>query len=291
MALTPRSKPKSYHRKLQGQHHRHNQRYLKTYWPYLPMLVIIVFGLVINAALTHSSQVLGAQTNFSSSSLLNLTNQDRQLDGESALDDNSQLSSAAQAKAEDMVANNYWSHISPSGKTPWSFISSSGYQYQAAGENLAYGFNSASNVMNAWMNSPEHRANILNPSYQDVGFGVAEATNFMGQGQKVIVVAEYGEPVGAAALNQPKLTLSAANSQPVSRLQLITKSKTDWSVVILSLLTAVVGATLIVRHSLKFKKLLLEGEDFVLKHPLLDILLVMLCTTSVLLTRTVGQIS
>src|SRR5206468_12650742 len=110
-----------------------------------------------------------------------------------------QLAAAAQAKARDMVAGNYWSHTSPAGKTPWTFISAAGYQYQQAGENLAYGFASADDTEAAWMNSAEHRANILETSYQNVGFGVAQSPNYQGQGAETIVVAEYGQPVPAAA--------------------------------------------------------------------------------------------
>src|SRR6185369_9999820 len=104
---------------------------------------------------------------------------------------NDQLAAAAQAKANDMARRGYWSHVTPDGKQPWSFVEASGYQYEAAGENLAYGFGSSDEVMTAWMHSPEHRANILNSVYQDVGFATANVPNYRGTGPETIVVAMY----------------------------------------------------------------------------------------------------
>jgi hypothetical protein len=195
MPLATKSRPGAHHKKRQAKHHRRSKDYLKTYWPYLPMLLIVGLGIAINSFLSSSGHVLGTESNFSGSSLLSNTNQDRVSDHESSLSLNSELAQAAQSKANDMIASDYWAHVSPSGKTPWTFIMASGYQYSQAGENLAYGFSSSSAVINAWMASPEHRANMLKSTYSDVGFGIAESTNFMGQGPKVIVVAEYGRPL------------------------------------------------------------------------------------------------
>ena len=108
----------------------------------------------------------GIKSDFSRSVLLNDTNAQRAGQKQAPLTLDPQLTAAAQAKAEDMATSNYWAHNSPDGKTPWTFISASGYQYQTAGENLAYGFSSASDTVTGWMNSPEHRANILNADYQ-----------------------------------------------------------------------------------------------------------------------------
>jgi len=135
--------------------------------------------LVVNA-IWSASGVLGATSDFSASSLLASTNQQRLVDRENQLSLDPRLSQAAQAKADDMVASGYWSHTSPDGKTPWTFIAASGYNYERAGENLAYGFSGASQTIDGWMNSPEHRANILNAQYQNVGFGVANSAHYQG---------------------------------------------------------------------------------------------------------------
>ncbi len=100
------------------------------------------------------------------------------------------LSSAALAKANDMITVNYWAHNSPIGKTPWSFISTSGYAYATAGENLAKGFDTSKGVIDCWMASPDHKANVLNNSYTDVGYAVVDG-KLVGV-QTTLVVAMYG---------------------------------------------------------------------------------------------------
>jgi uncharacterized protein YkwD len=171
MALATRAKPAPHQKKRQGGHHRHSKHYLKAYSPYIPMLLIVGVGFLISSAWSNSQHVLGASSDLSTVSLLKYTNIQRQKNSESALSLNDDLMSAAQAKAESMVQENYWSHTSPNGQTPWSFIVASGYNYQLAGENLAYGFSNAEAAITGWMNSPEHRANILSTDYQNVGFG------------------------------------------------------------------------------------------------------------------------
>ncbi len=119
--------------------------------------------------------------------IIELTNSSRNTFGLSALIENSLLDAAAQKKAEDMVANQYFAHVSPQGKTPWDFISAEGYKYMVAGENLAVNFQSAEGVESAWMNSPGHKANILNKDYKDIGIGIAEGTY---QGSNAIFVVQ-----------------------------------------------------------------------------------------------------
>ena len=133
------------------------------------------------------------------SSLLAATNAEREANGEADLQINGELTAAAQAKAADMVAKNYWAHVSPSGETPWDFIDQTGYSYVGAGENLAYGFNSLDEVMTGWMNSPTHRANVLKAAYSEVGFSIVTAPDFQGSGPQTIVVAEYGIPADIPA--------------------------------------------------------------------------------------------
>ena len=210
MALATRPKPSAHHKKRVGRHHKHNKQYLSHYWPYLPMLLIVGLGLFVNDAWAAHS-VLADVSDFSSTSLLNDTNANRTQDNEAPLTIDAKLTAAAQAKANDMVAKDYWAHNSPTGVTPWDFITAAGYQYLAAGENLAYGFDNADQAVIGWMNSPEHRANILNVSYQNVGFGVASSQNYQGQGPQIIVVAEYGDPVSAPA-PKPATSTKAAKT-------------------------------------------------------------------------------
>ncbi len=299
MALATRPKPTAHDRKRQAGHHRHSKPYLKTYWPYLPMLLIIGLGIVINSALAAPRHVLGATSDFSQATLLDATNAARSSDNEAALTVDPELTNAAEAKATDMATNNYWSHNSPDGKTPWTFITAAGYSYSLAGENLAYGFGDASSTIRGWMNSSEHRANILNADYQNVGFGVASVPNYLGKGPAVIVVAEYGQPstavanirftvAGSAVKGSDTKALEPATST-VSRVQLLT-GQAGWS---LYLVAAIAGAALtlfVIRPTRKIHRLITRSETFIAHHPWLDIAMVAVVTAGFLLTRTSGFI-
>ncbi len=130
---------------------------------------------------------------ITSSTVISLANQARSEAGLGTLTANSQLASAAQAKANDMLAKQYFSHNTPSGDTPWTFIKASGYSYVTAGENLAIDFTEAESVQTAWMNSPGHRANIMNKTFQEIGIGIAKGM-YNGH-QTTIVVQMFGTPI------------------------------------------------------------------------------------------------
>lgn len=191
-------RPTTAHRRRIGEHHRHSHDYVKTYWPYLPVVTVLTFGVCLNGWLSQAGRsVLGYATDMSIQSLLDDTNTQRTQNQETSLMLNANLDQAAQAKADDMATRDYWSHNTPDGRTPWSFITAAGYNYQTAGENLAYGFATAADTLTGWMNSPEHRANILNSSFKDVGFGIVNIVNYQGSGPETLVVAMYGSPATA----------------------------------------------------------------------------------------------
>jgi uncharacterized protein YkwD len=100
-----------------------------------------------------------------------LTNAQRAQHGCSALRVDSRLRTAARAHSKDMHVRGYFEHNSPDGKTPWDRIKAAGYT-QAGAENIAMGYATAKAVVDGWMNSPGHRANILNCSLKAVGIGV-----------------------------------------------------------------------------------------------------------------------
>ncbi|HSX17607.1 MAG TPA: CAP domain-containing protein [Patescibacteria group bacterium] len=207
-------------KRRQGHHHKRDERYLRPYWPYIPLLLIVAVGLVFsNLWGVAQKGVLGYATEMSTTNLLNGTNNQRTAASLGSLALNSKLNQAAQAKANDMAARDYWSHNTPDGATPWTFFASAGYNYQTAGENLAYGFDSSDNTITAWMNSPEHKANILG-NYTEVGFGVANSSNYQGTGPETIVVAMYGTPqptaaAPAPAATKPKAATPAPTQTPV----------------------------------------------------------------------------
>lgn len=194
LASLPKQRHTVHHKKRHGQHHKPTKHYAKTYWPYLPMLVVVLSGFILNLTWNVGKSVLGYATNMQASSLLQETNIQRSQNSKGALSLNSQLSQAAQAKANDMAARNYWSHVTPDGAQPWVFIANAGYSYNAAGENLAYGFDSSGAAVAGWMNSPSHKANLLNGDYLEVGFGIANSANFQETGEQTIVVAMYASP-------------------------------------------------------------------------------------------------
>lgn len=308
MALVTKSKTKSKspitHKKRSGQHHRKSKHYLQAYWPYMPMLLIVGLGLVVNT-IWSAGGVLGATSDFSASSLLASTNQQRLIDKEDQLSLDPLLSRAAQAKADDMVATGYWSHISPDGKTPWTFIAASGYNYERAGENLAYGFSGATQTIDGWMNSPEHRANILNAQYQNVGFGVANSAHYQGHGPETVVVAMYGQPSNTSTAaniafqvppvqNTSTSNVLGARQEPdarlVARIQLLTNGQAPWSLLVVTLL--MVGAILVAvtHYGWRLHHWVTRGELFVLHHPIFDTVVVLIATIGFVLTRTSGLI-
>ena len=107
---------------------------------------------------------------FNVSDLLAKTNQERTNAKLPPLTLNMKLVEAASVKANDIVKQNYWSHVSPQGVTPPQLLHQVGYNFRVMGENLAEDYGSADSVIAAWMNSSGHRRNLLNPKFCDVGF-------------------------------------------------------------------------------------------------------------------------
>jgi uncharacterized protein YkwD len=349
--IKPRRAPPANKLRL-GQHHHHSNNYLKTYWPYLPIALVIGLGFAFNNWIGQQNKsVLGYATDMSVQSLLDDTNAQRIANGEAPLTINAQLDQAAQAKADNMAALDYWSHDTPSGQTPWSFITDASYDYQTAGENLAYGFDTAQDVVTAWMNSPEHRANMLDTTYQDIGFGLDNIPNYQNSGPETLVDAMFASPasqpvVAATPPTSAKATsvtgqnsssptaaqssspTSASNNtgqstgvpvnpqiatstpssvatatpakstpvvaepqqQQITRVQLVADGNTSAGIALVILLGVVAFAFLLLRHGLAWRKTLVRGEKFVLRHPVFDIVAVVIVTASVLLTRTSGLI-
>ncbi len=103
--------------------------------------------------------------------VINLVNDIRVKNGLSKLTYDWQLARVARFKSEDMRDNSYFSHTSPVYGTPFQMIRNFGISYKSAGENIARGYATPEAVVNGWMNSSGHRANILNPSYTHIGIG------------------------------------------------------------------------------------------------------------------------
>ncbi|WP_372869239.1 S-layer homology domain-containing protein [Planomicrobium okeanokoites] len=112
------------------------------------------------------------------SEVLNLVNQERAKVGAPALKSHKGLQDAALLKSKDMADNNYFSHQSPTYGSPFDLLRARGISYTAAGENIAAGQRSAEAVMSSWMNSPGHKANILNKDYTHLGVGIYKGGSY-----------------------------------------------------------------------------------------------------------------
>lgn len=113
--------------------------------------------------------------------VIRLVNEIRVQNGLKPLTEHWELSRVARYKSQDMVDNRYFSHTSPTYGSPFQMIKAFGLSFRTAGENIAYGQRTPQAVVNAWMNSSGHRANILNASYTQIGVGYVAAGHYWTQ--------------------------------------------------------------------------------------------------------------
>ncbi|PWU22495.1 hypothetical protein C5B42_05770 [Candidatus Cerribacteria bacterium 'Amazon FNV 2010 28 9'] len=154
--------------------------------------------------------VLGFSSSITASQVVAQTNEQRTNGGLAPLSIDGKLVSAAIAKGNNMCADQYWAHISPSGITPWVFIKNAGYQYSVAGENLARDFSDTSSMVAAWMASPTHRENIMNPRYEDIGVAAVNCS-LLGSDTTLVV-----QMFGSKLVNTPTISTKAlTTAQPL----------------------------------------------------------------------------
>ncbi|MED2765867.1 CAP domain-containing protein, partial [Bacillus thuringiensis] len=113
--------------------------------------------------------------------VVELTNMERKKQGLSTLQIDINLSKVAHVKSEDMQKNHYFNHTSPTYGSPFDMMRKFEISYTSAGENIAQGQHTPEEVVQAWMDSPGHRANILNSSYTHIGVGYVENGNYWTQ--------------------------------------------------------------------------------------------------------------
>ncbi len=136
---------------------------------------LIYPGQILNIPATDSSVV-----NFEKE-VIRLVNEIRVQNGLKELTYDWELSRVARIKSQDMKDNKYFSHISPVYGSPFQMMKSFGITYRSAGENIARGQSTPQAVVNAWMNSSGHRANILNASFTHIGVGYMSSGNYWTQ--------------------------------------------------------------------------------------------------------------
>lgn len=133
----------------------------------------------LSAPLTSAPQPTVATQNLktvlSAVEIVTLTNAERTKSGLLELADNAKLNAVAEARLKDMFDQHYFAHVAPDGSDMVSVAKTFGYPYNRIGENLALGtYRSSTSMMNSWMNSSGHRANILSKNYTEIGVAVAE---------------------------------------------------------------------------------------------------------------------
>jgi len=147
--------------------------------------------------------------------IIKWTNYYREKNGLPALRENKKLDNSALLKLQDMFLKHYFSHYSPEGKDVSYMIERAGYKFLTIGENLAMGnFKDDKDLVDAWMASPGHRANILNPNYREIGVAVLKGT-FEGK-ETWISVQHFGLPLSVCA--KPDLTLKEKIEENEKRL-------------------------------------------------------------------------
>lgn len=153
-----------------------------------------------------------AKSQLTQIGVINLTNSERKAQGFAVLSRNSKLDASAAAKVDDMFAQQYFEHDSPSGVGVDDLAQNAGYAYIVVGENLAMGnFKDDQALVSAWMASPGHRANILNTRFTEIGVA---AKRGMFEGREVwLAVQEFGKPLSSCPGIDPFLKQSIENNK------------------------------------------------------------------------------
>ncbi|MDR3502479.1 MAG: CAP domain-containing protein [Legionella sp.] len=157
--------------------------------------------------------LLGQNSLLTDAGVILETNQNRAENGNlPALTENFTLDGEAEAKLKDMFKNQYFEHVSPSGRGPADLAKAAGYGYISIGENLAMGnFKDDKELVTAWMNSPGHRANILDKNFTEIGVAVGQG-RFQGK-QVWLAVQEFGRPLSSCPGVDANLKIQVADLQ------------------------------------------------------------------------------
>lgn len=221
------------------------------------MLLIMFSQLFFSVLVKTMPGVLGVTSSVNAQELVTLTNLKREEQSLPALSLNDDLVKAAALKAGDMIAKNYWAHTSPDGQSPWTWFEDAHYRYVYAGENLARDFGDSNSVVEAWMNSPTHRDNLLSSRYRDMGIAVVEA-DFQGQPTTLVVqlfgtkVAQ-GLPVVAGQIGESaEAVLAEVSGEPLwPQLSAFNLTKaTSIALTSILLLAMVLDTIFITRHKI-----------------------------------------
>jgi hypothetical protein len=173
---------------------------------------VFLLGASAGSSLFLHKTILGIE--IASSVLVDLTNESRLANNEQPLVRSEVLDRAAQLKGEDMSRYGYFAHNSPTGVTPWHWFKVAGYPFIYAGENLAIDFTDSTELEKAWLESPSHRANLLNVKFREIGIATIEGI-YEGN-PTIFVVQMFGTPAKVRAVVEKRNTLSVSTSSSVA---------------------------------------------------------------------------
>ena len=183
-------------------------------------ILVIGFVIIIPIGAWLTPDVLLEQAK----KIIDLTNRIRQNAGVSLLAENNLLTQAAYNKAEDMILNQYFAHIGPDKKIVSDWLAGVNYKYAVAGENLAMGFSGAEEVVNGWVKSQTHYANIIDPDFSETGVGLSSGlyenydttlvAQFFGSSQPAVPVAATREKSNPAQRPEEQMFLGNDSIQP-----------------------------------------------------------------------------
>lgn len=139
----------------------------------LSRLLACLLAGVFFGALTGPAIIAAAELPYTSEQLFDLTNQERVRAGLEPFLTGSLINQAAQKKAEDMSVNGYFAHRSPSGQDAGDWLNANGYEWRVCGENIAFNYETTQELIEGWMSSSGHRANILSSRFKEMGIGLA----------------------------------------------------------------------------------------------------------------------
>jgi uncharacterized protein YkwD len=145
--------------------------------------------------------------------VIELTNDERREAGLEPLEWDAELSEAAQNHSESMASDDFFSHKTPEGASPFERMEDAGYEYSVAGENIAAGFQTPEAVVEAWMGSSSHRENILNPDFTEIGIGYESIANDTGDvSYNQYWSQDFGTPVEGSSSANPEGDETAVKS-------------------------------------------------------------------------------
>ena len=145
--------------------------------------ILVLLAVVLSAFALHADD-----TDITREHVVARMNVYRAQEGLPPLVENSTLDAAADDRVRDMEELAYWAHTSPEGRSPFTWMRTRQYDYSYAGENLATGFETVGVLVESWMESPGHRANIMSPMYQECGIAIIEGSTVGRMTGKSVVV-------------------------------------------------------------------------------------------------------